>query len=139
MASAGALLSCPLCLQGTFSNQSYLISLFLDFLRRPLSCPICAFTAASASELSSHLAHHLEPQVKQEDDSGRVQQDEKLFTCKQCKGGFSSTDLTEMKLHAESEHPERKFFCNHCCKLFKGKLIYKSFFGDFLVYYYFYF
>ena len=124
MASAGALLSCPLCLQGTISNQSYLISLFLDFLQRPLSCPICAFTAASASELSSHLANHLEPQVKQEDDSGPVQQNEKLYTCKQCKGGFSSTNLTEMKLHAESEHPERKFFCNHCCKLFKGKQIF---------------
>lgn len=105
-----AALACPLCLHQGFSHPNQLIQLMLDFLQRPLSCPICGCQASNVSELSKHLVQH----------SLAFQQQALQFHCKQNGCLFSSTDLAALRLHVESEHPERKYLCVHCCKLFKG-------------------
>jgi hypothetical protein len=118
--------ACPLCLHSSFSQVNNFVTAFLNFFERPLNCPLCGHLAASATELKEHLNQHLTPL-----DANNVKlalvspQDPKKYACKQC-GTFETNDIAVLRLHVESEHPERRFLCVHCCKLFKGTYFFIS-------------
>ena len=109
-------IACPLCLHSSFSQVNDLVSAFLSFIQRPLFCPLCNHVADTSLAMREHLAQHLTPQ---HDSVAPAKQEQNKFTCKQC-GSFTTNDIAILRLHVESEHPERKFLCVHCCKLFKG-------------------
>ena len=112
--------ACPLCLNSSFSLVQNFITAFLNFFERPLNCPLCDHLACNATALKEHLNQHLTSQhvrnVKLPSDSP---QESKKYACKQC-GTFETNDIAVLRLHVESEHPERRFLCVNCCKLFKG-------------------
>lgn len=113
-----ACVACPLCFHSSFPLVNDLISALLSFLQRPLNCPICNHLAESTQDLRDHLVEHLPSQnrvVTPVEEHNR-------YVCKQC-GVFQTNDILQLRQHVESDHPDRKFLCVHCCKLFKGTLI----------------
>lgn len=117
-----ASVACPLCLHTSFSQVNIFVSAFLNFFERPLNCPLCDQLTNNATELKEHLSEHLNYQHATDVKTPTDQLDTKKYTCKQC-GSFETNDMATLKLHVESDHPERKFLCAVCCKLFKGILL----------------
>ena len=113
--------SCPVCLNESFSTAGDLILAFVGFLQRPLTCPLCSALAPDASTLSQHLLLHLPPRQSEVVQVSTQQQTQ--YDCKQCQS-FHTPDLSALRLHVEAAHPERKFLCVQCLKLFKGMFVY---------------
>ena len=112
--------ACPLCLNSSFSLVQNFITAFLNFFERPLNCPLCDHLACNATALKEHLNQHLTSQhVRNVKLPSVSPQESKKYACKQC-GTFETNDIAVLRLHVESEHPERRFLCVNCCKLFKG-------------------
>ncbi|KZS14568.1 Zinc finger 813-like protein [Daphnia magna] len=115
-----ASVACPLCLHSSFSQVNLFVTAFLNFFERPLNCPLCDHLAGNATALKEHLNEHLTLQHPNAVKTPIDQLDIKKYACKQC-ANFETNDIAALRLHVESEHPERKFLCVVCCKLFKAQ------------------
>ena len=109
---ASTSVACPLCLHPSFNQTNTMLAAFLNFLQRPLRCPLCEFEAVDQTTLILHVVKHLT-------ESMAIPSKSFQYSCKQC-NAFHCQEFSELTSHVESEHPDRKFICSHCCKLFKG-------------------
>ena len=130
-----AAVACPLCNGQSFVHVNNLLVSLANFLQCPLNCPVCGFSATCSSVLSEHLVQHYHSALPPapppssslvdhhscSDRNGEhpAGSDTKYYQCQQC-NVFRAEDVSALKSHVESEHPDRRFLCTHCCKLFKG-------------------
>lgn len=124
-----ACVACPLCRNESAFTVNSLLSALVEFLGNPLRCPVCTFAASCSSEMRQHLMEHqsntetpptigsstVPSCLKDAKDATKCSK----FQCKLCRV-YQTDDLAAWKTHVESDHPDRKFNCPHCCKLFKG-------------------
>ena len=129
-----AYVACPLCRNDSGLTVNNLLSALVEFLENPLRCPVCAFTASCSPVMHQHLIQHRSnadadalpaSQSATAHSCVKVMSDPvakcSKFHCKLCPM-YQTDDVVAWRTHVESDHPDRKFICTRCCKLFKGKL-----------------